>query len=102
MTSREQRRAWVLSRVLKRELTMTEAADMVGLSGLITPSLEEMSHVAREMERRGQDPAPAGDIALRVFGFSIGLLILGVIWLNARWLRLGFPLLSLALIGLSE
>jgi len=28
-------------------------ADIVGLSGLITPSLEEMSHVAREMERRG-------------------------------------------------
>jgi 5-methyltetrahydrofolate--homocysteine methyltransferase len=28
-------------------------ADMIGLSGLITPSLEEMSHVAREMEREG-------------------------------------------------
>lgn len=28
-------------------------ADMIGLSGLITPSLEEMAHVAREMERRG-------------------------------------------------
>jgi 5-methyltetrahydrofolate--homocysteine methyltransferase len=26
-------------------------ADMVGLSGLITPSLEEMSHVAKEMQR---------------------------------------------------
>ena len=26
-------------------------ADLIGLSGLITPSLEEMSHVAREMER---------------------------------------------------
>ena len=32
MTSREQRRAWVLTRVLKRELTMAEAADVVGLS----------------------------------------------------------------------
>jgi hypothetical protein len=32
MTSREQRRAWVLTRVLKRELTMTEGADMVALS----------------------------------------------------------------------
>ena len=32
MTSREQRRAWVLNRVLKRELTMTEAAGMVALS----------------------------------------------------------------------
>jgi 5-methyltetrahydrofolate--homocysteine methyltransferase len=29
--------------------------DMIGLSGLITPSLEEMAHVAREMERLGFD-----------------------------------------------
>ncbi len=29
-----------------------ENADLIGLSGLITPSLEEMSHVAREMERQ--------------------------------------------------
>jgi 5-methyltetrahydrofolate--homocysteine methyltransferase len=28
-----------------------ENADIVGLSGLITPSLEEMAHVAREMQR---------------------------------------------------
>jgi 5-methyltetrahydrofolate--homocysteine methyltransferase len=28
-------------------------ADIVGLSGLITPSLDEMAHVAREMERQG-------------------------------------------------
>ncbi|WP_407351721.1 methionine synthase [Luteimonas sp. R10] len=28
-------------------------ADIIGLSGLITPSLEEMSHVAREMKRQG-------------------------------------------------
>jgi 5-methyltetrahydrofolate--homocysteine methyltransferase len=27
-------------------------ADIIGLSGLITPSLEEMAHVAKEMERR--------------------------------------------------
>ena len=27
--------------------------DFVGLSGLITPSLDEMAHVAKEMERRG-------------------------------------------------
>ena len=32
-----------------------EGADLVGLSGLITPSLEEMSHVAREMQRQGLD-----------------------------------------------
>ena len=29
------------------------SADIIGLSGLITPSLEEMSHVAREMKRQG-------------------------------------------------
>jgi 5-methyltetrahydrofolate--homocysteine methyltransferase len=33
------------------ETAQRENADAVGLSGLITPSLEEMSHVAREMER---------------------------------------------------
>jgi 5-methyltetrahydrofolate--homocysteine methyltransferase len=32
-----------------------EKADLVGLSGLITPSLDEMVHVAKEMERRGMD-----------------------------------------------
>jgi len=31
----------------------TEKADVIGLSGLITPSLDEMAHVAREMERQG-------------------------------------------------
>ncbi|MCU0870267.1 MAG: methionine synthase, partial [Burkholderiales bacterium] len=30
-------------------------ADIIGLSGLITPSLEEMAHVAKEMERQGFD-----------------------------------------------
>ena len=30
-------------------------ADMIGLSGLITPSLDEMCHVAAEMERQGFD-----------------------------------------------
>ncbi len=29
-----------------------EGADMIGLSGLITPSLEEMSHIAKEMQRQ--------------------------------------------------
>ncbi|WP_440225817.1 methionine synthase [Dokdonella sp. MW10] len=29
-----------------------ENADMIGLSGLITPSLDEMTHVAREMQRQ--------------------------------------------------
>jgi 5-methyltetrahydrofolate--homocysteine methyltransferase len=35
------------------ERARAEKADMIGLSGLITPSLEEMVHVAREMERNG-------------------------------------------------
>jgi 5-methyltetrahydrofolate--homocysteine methyltransferase len=30
-----------------------EKVDLIGLSGLITPSLDEMAHVAREMEREG-------------------------------------------------
>jgi 5-methyltetrahydrofolate--homocysteine methyltransferase len=32
-----------------------ENADLIGLSGLITPSLDEMVHVAKEMERQGFD-----------------------------------------------
>ncbi len=32
-----------------------QKADIIGLSGLITPSLEEMSHVASEMKREGFD-----------------------------------------------
>src|ERR1700728_2194875 len=35
------------------ERAKAEKADMIGLSGLITPSLDEMAHVAREMERQG-------------------------------------------------
>ncbi len=35
------------------ERAKSENADIVGLSGLITPSLDEMVHVAREMERQG-------------------------------------------------
>ncbi len=35
------------------DAAVAEGADLVGLSGLITPSLEEMVHVAREMQRRG-------------------------------------------------
>ncbi len=34
------------------DTAIAEKADMIGLSGLITPSLEEMSHVAREMQRQ--------------------------------------------------
>jgi 5-methyltetrahydrofolate--homocysteine methyltransferase len=35
------------------ETAQKENADMIGLSGLITPSLEEMAHFAKEMERLG-------------------------------------------------
>ncbi|WP_394848393.1 methionine synthase [Pendulispora brunnea] len=35
------------------ERAKEEKADVIGLSGLITPSLDEMTHVAREMERQG-------------------------------------------------
>jgi len=35
------------------ETAKAENADMIGLSGLITPSLDEMCHVAAEMERQG-------------------------------------------------
>jgi 5-methyltetrahydrofolate--homocysteine methyltransferase len=35
------------------ETARAEKADIIGLSGLITPSLDEMCHVASEMERQG-------------------------------------------------
>jgi 5-methyltetrahydrofolate--homocysteine methyltransferase len=35
------------------ETAKAEAVDIIGLSGLITPSLDEMCHVAAEMERQG-------------------------------------------------
>jgi 5-methyltetrahydrofolate--homocysteine methyltransferase len=35
------------------ETAQKENADIIGLSGLITPSLEEMAHVAKEMQRQG-------------------------------------------------
>jgi len=37
------------------ETAVREKADIIGLSGLITPSLDEMVFVAREMKRRGMD-----------------------------------------------
>jgi 5-methyltetrahydrofolate--homocysteine methyltransferase len=37
------------------EAAKAENADIVGLSGLITPSLDEMCHVAAEMERQNFD-----------------------------------------------
>ena len=35
------------------QTAIEENVDVIGLSGLITPSLDEMVHVAKEMERRG-------------------------------------------------
>ena len=37
------------------QTAIEEKADIIGLSGLITPSLEEMIHVASEMERVGRE-----------------------------------------------
>jgi 5-methyltetrahydrofolate--homocysteine methyltransferase len=37
------------------QTAQTEKADIIGLSGLITPSLDEMCHVAGEMERTGME-----------------------------------------------
>ena len=37
------------------DTALDEGCDIVGCSGLITPSLDEMVHVAKEMERRGID-----------------------------------------------
>jgi 5-methyltetrahydrofolate--homocysteine methyltransferase len=39
------------ARILEKAIELE--ADLIGLSGLITPSLEEMTHVAGEMERQG-------------------------------------------------
>ena len=41
------------------QTAVDERADMIGLCGLITPSLDEMVFVAREMERRGMHDAAA-------------------------------------------
>jgi 5-methyltetrahydrofolate--homocysteine methyltransferase len=37
------------------DAAVKEHADIIGLSGLITPSLDEMVHIAKEMKRRGMD-----------------------------------------------
>jgi 5-methyltetrahydrofolate--homocysteine methyltransferase len=37
------------------ETALEEGCDLIGLSGLITPSLDEMVHVSKEMQRRGLD-----------------------------------------------
>jgi 5-methyltetrahydrofolate--homocysteine methyltransferase len=43
------------------DTAVNERVDIIGLSGLITPSLEEMSHIAAEMQRRGmQQPLLIG------------------------------------------
>ena len=41
------------------DTAIKENVDIIGLSGLITPSLEEMVHVASEMERRKIKTAPS-------------------------------------------
>ena len=44
-------------------------------------------------------PSGVSDDALRLFGVVIGLAILAAVWWNSRQLRIGVPLISLALIG---
>lgn len=44
---------------------------------------------------------PMNDSAFRALGFCIGLGVLGALWFSARTFRYSFPLLSLALLGLS-
>ena len=41
------------------------------------------------------------DTVFRAFGFTVGVLLVGVLWLNARLLSKNPPLLSLALVGLN-
>jgi hypothetical protein len=40
-----------------------------------------------------------GDHGLRVLGFLVGMAVLGAIWINARRLKISFPLCSLVLLG---
>ncbi len=37
------------------EEAVKHGVDVIGLSGLITPSLDEMTHVAKEMKRAGMN-----------------------------------------------
>ena len=62
------------------DTALARRRDLIGLSGLITPSLDEMVYVAKEMERRGiraaaadrrrdhQPPAHGGEDRARVHG----------------------------------
>ncbi len=54
LRGRRPRRHGPGERILERAAARA-GADLIGLSGLITPSLDEMVHVAREMERQGFD-----------------------------------------------
>ena len=47
------------------ETARREKVDVIGLSGLITPSLDEMVHVASEMEREGLRPCRSSSAARR-------------------------------------
>jgi 5-methyltetrahydrofolate--homocysteine methyltransferase len=54
------------------ETARREGADMIGLSGLITPSLDEMVHVAREMKRLGFEvPLLIGGATTRAYRVKI-------------------------------
>jgi hypothetical protein len=55
------------------QAAIDEKADIIGLSGLITPSLEEMSHVAKEMERLGYARASSPETANMLVRFDYGV-----------------------------
>jgi hypothetical protein len=40
------------------------------------------------------------DVAMRGYGLAVGLILVGALWLNARWNGRGWPLFSLALLAL--
>ena len=46
------------------QTAIDEHADLIGLSGLITPSLDEMVFIAREMEHRGMREIGEGTVRL--------------------------------------
>ena len=74
------------------EAARVEKADIIGLSGLITPSLDEMIHVAGEMERAGARPAAAdwrGDHERGAHGCQDRAALLGKHCACARCLAFG-------------
>ena len=81
------------------EVGSVEIASMRSLSELWSNLAFESFPALFPMLLRAVASVSASDHVLRIFGVLIGLLIVAVLWLNARWWRTGFPLMALALIG---